>query len=66
MNLYFRMLIVFVKIWLRLKKQWSEESALHFRALPFDCDVNLHLRKLFSSGLFGALDESGIGGELAH
>jgi len=43
MNLYFRILIVFVKIWLGLKKQWSEESALHFRALPFDCDVNLHL-----------------------
>ena len=43
MNLYFRMLVVFVKIWLGLTKRWSEESVLQFRVFPFDCDVNLHL-----------------------
>ena len=37
------MLLVIVKVWLGLRKQWSEEAVLHFRVLPFDCDVNLHL-----------------------
>jgi acyl-CoA thioesterase FadM len=43
MNLYFRMVIVFFKIWLGHKKSWEEESILSFRVYPFDCDINFHL-----------------------
>jgi acyl-CoA thioesterase FadM len=43
MNLYFRMLLVFIKIWLGQKKRWNEDSLLSFRVYPFDCDINLHL-----------------------
>jgi acyl-CoA thioesterase FadM len=43
MNLYFRMLLVFIKVWLGPKKRWSEDSLLSFRVYPFDCDINLHL-----------------------
>ena len=43
MNLYFRMVIVFFKIWLGHKKSWEKESTLSFRVYPFDCDINFHL-----------------------
>ncbi len=43
MNLYFRMIFVFIKIWLSPKKRWYEDSVLHFRVYPFDCDINFHL-----------------------
>jgi acyl-CoA thioesterase FadM len=43
MNLYFRMISIFFKIWFGPKKTWKEESVLSFRAYPFDCHINLHL-----------------------
>jgi hypothetical protein len=43
MNLYFRMLIIFLKIWSGHRKRWSDESVVNFRAWPMDCDVNFHL-----------------------
>ena len=43
MNLYFRLLFVFMKIWLGQIKRWNEDSVLYFRVYPFDCDINLHM-----------------------
>lgn len=51
MNLYFRMIIVFFKIWFGPKKSWKEESVLSFRVYPFDCDINLHLTSARYIGL---------------
>ncbi len=43
MTLYIRLLMIFARSWFGPQKQWSVASVLHFRVLPFDCDINLHL-----------------------
>jgi len=43
MTLYFRFLIILIKALFAPKKALLEPSTLHFRVLPFDCDINLHL-----------------------
>jgi acyl-CoA thioesterase FadM len=51
MNLYFRLLIVFIKILFTPKKHYSEEATLEFRAYPPDCDPNLHMTNARYLGL---------------
>jgi len=43
MTLYFRLLIILFKILLGPKKHPLDASVTHFRALPTDCDLNLHV-----------------------
>lgn len=43
MNLYLRLLIILFKIQFGPKKHPLEESVVHFRVLPTDCDLNFHL-----------------------
>ena len=69
MNLYFRMLIIFLKIWSGQRKRWSEESVVNFRAWPIDCDVNFHLTGsryigIADLGRIHLLGQMGILGEL--
>ena len=43
MNLYFRLILVFIKSLFAGKRNPLEASVVHFRVWPLDCDVNLHL-----------------------
>ena len=43
MNLYFRLIIVFLRSLFARHSDILEESRSFFRAWPFDCDVNIHL-----------------------
>lgn len=43
MTLYFRLVIILFKIWLGSKIHPLDQSTVHFRALPTDCDLNLHM-----------------------
>ena len=43
MNLYFRIILVLIKSFFAKKISPLTSSTLSFRALPFDCDINLHL-----------------------
>jgi acyl-CoA thioesterase FadM len=43
MTLYFRLLLILLKIQFGPKKHPLEESIVHFRALPTDCDLNFHV-----------------------
>jgi acyl-CoA thioesterase FadM len=43
MTLYFRLLMILFKILLGPKRHPLDASVTHFRALPTDCDLNLHL-----------------------
>ena len=43
MNLYFRLIYVLLKALFAPKIQALSESQLYFRALPTDCDMNLHI-----------------------
>ena len=43
MNLYFRLILVFIKSLFAGKRHPLEASVVHFRVWPLDCDVNLHL-----------------------
>ncbi len=43
MNLYFRLLLILLKIFFAPKIQALDESKLTFHALPSDCDMNLHI-----------------------
>lgn len=51
MNLYFRALIVLIKVLFGGKRSWQEPSVLSFRVYPFDCDVNFHLTSARYVGL---------------
>jgi len=43
MTLYFRLLMILFKILLGPKRHPLDVSVTHFRALPTDCDLNLHV-----------------------
>ena len=43
MNLYFRLLILLVRLIGLPRRRLFEESRVGFRVLPTDCDVNLHM-----------------------
>ena len=43
MNLIFRLIIILFDCCFCKKIEFLETSVYHFRVLPFDCDINLHL-----------------------
>jgi len=44
MNLYFRLLILLIRLIGLPRRGVFEESRVGFRVLPTDCDVNLHMK----------------------
>ena len=43
MNLYFRLLILLLRIWKLPRRGLFDESRAAFRVLPNDCDINFHM-----------------------
>lgn len=43
MNLYFRLLLLLLRIWRVPRRGLLEESRAAFRVMPNDCDINFHL-----------------------
>lgn len=43
MNLYFRLLVLLLRIWRLPRRGLLDESRAVFRVMPNDCDINFHL-----------------------
>lgn len=43
MNLYFRLLLILIKGLFSQRRDAHDDSAVHFRSWPWDCDINFHM-----------------------